>query len=165
MGQNLPCLCNDSINYLRSIHVDQLDSIQYDEYHTTIPNGTLNFVRQTEPTPFYLIGVENQLDLYLLNLQLNKFGYPSLNRLLNTDSLELKCNSWYGNINILSSESKQLIWILELKNKYLYIYKSEDYYRDPNDPIKTKLVMMLNLGNEDAKIFGEKESIFIKELK
>lgn len=201
MTNNLPCLCIDSVNYISSIEINQIDSIEYDVYHTLIPNGKLNFVRQIEPIPFYLIAIENNrykisidskniiaeiyfnkntlyfkdsvnifsfsrvqknskmndINLNFLNMQLNKFGYPSINTLLNEDSLELECNSCLGNINILRSKNHKIIWILELKNKYLYIYKCDEFFRDPLDSLRTKLVMMLNFGNEESKFFGNKD--------
>ena len=78
----------------------------------------------------------------LLNKSLALRAYPPIQSILKEDSLLLFCNSW-EEINVVCSQKRNKVWILEIKDGYLLIKKETTLQRDPKEKIKTKTIKKL----------------------
>jgi hypothetical protein len=111
------------------------------------------FIKSTIPFDFSKNQYPSYLDnITLLNNALLSRGYPSIQTILEEDSLGCNCNAWLGNINMIYSYKTRKSWVLEIYNGFLHIYKiTNTLESDPLDPILKKEIKRLKWvtnGNE-----------------
>jgi len=109
-------------------------------------------------------------NITLLNKSLSSRGYPDIQVILKADDLIFYCNAWLGERNMIYSYKDRKLWVLEIKNGYLYIEKVTRH-RDPSDLVKTKVIKKLkwitngkerlSRKNDDYRIFYPIENIEI----
>lgn len=99
-----------------------------------------NFIMsESESSNEYDSPVEEGISL--LNKALWQRGYPSIEKIIGTDNLGFSCNSWWNSgLNILYKKDETKLWILSIKDGYLYIDNILNPFKTPFDPIKKKLV-------------------------
>lgn len=102
------------------------------------------FIKSAIPFDFwenkYSVDLEN---ITLFNKSLSLRGYPTIQSILEEDSLRMDCNAWLGNRNMIYAPNTKKSWVLEINNGYLHIEKIINPSRDPLDVIKTKVIKKL----------------------
>ena len=109
------------------------------------------FIKSAIPFDFWnsknFVGSEN---INLLNKSLLSRDYPTIQDILKEDSLQMNCNAWLGNRNMIYASNTQRSWVLEISDGFLYIEKVINHH-DPLDALKTKVIRKLKWvtnGNE-----------------
>jgi hypothetical protein len=85
---------------------------------------------------------DNKDNVYLLNIALNKRGYPPIEQIVAHNSLLCECNPWIGGTshNLLytyEEEQPSLCWVLDIVKDSIYI-KKVIFGDDIDDPIRTE---------------------------
>ena len=76
----------------------------------------------------------------LLNKSLIARGYPTLEEIVDHDSLNCNCNKWIGKVNLLSVKGHPLHWVITIEDNNLNFYKDTNSGRDPSDPMITEKI-------------------------
>ncbi|GAB6013519.1 hypothetical protein [Viscerimonas tarda] len=119
--------------------------------------GSRQFIRSVVPFDFWgnksPVGFEN---INLFNKSLLSRGYATIQTILKEDSLQMDCNAWLGNRNMVYSTNARKSWVLEIKNGFLYIEKVIKH-RDPLDEVKTTVVKKMKWTTNGKERLSRKE--------
>jgi hypothetical protein len=158
---------SDSTRYGISVDSENIDfELTFkDDTLLLIDNiGSRQFVMSVIPFDFLgnksPVGFEN---INLFNKSLLSRGYPTIQTILKEDSLQMDCNAWLGNRNMVYSTNTKKSWVLEIKNGYLYIEKVIKH-RDPLDEVKTTVVKKMKWTTNGKERLSRKEKYPVKYI-
>ena len=138
-GYNI--ISEDSNKYVIADCCSYLELILVNDTLLLLDNGKCNkFIKSNYSFEDHYIDETYSLyNIDLLNKSLALRGYPKIQSILKTDSLLLFCNDW-EKINVVCSRKRNKVWILEIKDGYLFIKKETNPQRDPKEKRKTKTI-------------------------
>lgn len=113
--QYIPALFQDSTIIMGILQIVSDTLYYYDNYSNT-KIAYINYGSAGDNDWAY-----DKEHIRLLDKAFDMRNYPSLEKILNNDSISCNCNPELGVINLISSKGNG--WILEQKNGYLFIYK------------------------------------------
>ena len=137
-------ISEDSNKYVISDGYSNLELILENDTLLLFFNGNYKkFIKSNYSFEYYYFDKTYALyNIDLLNKSLTLRDYPPIQSILKADSLLLFCNGW-ENINIVCSQKRNKLWILEIKNGYLFIKKETTPQRDPIEKRKIKTIKKL----------------------
>lgn len=110
-----------------------LYDLRDNQYFTFIKSN----IESDSSYPEFFLGYEN---VKYMNEAFTSRGHPPLEEIIKMDSLSCDCNHWMRGTNLVTIWQKPYAWILELDSGYLKIEEEINLYRDPLDPVETRLL-------------------------
>lgn len=145
-GYNI--ISEDSNKYIIADCCSNLELILVNDTLLLLDNGNCKkFIKANYSFEYHYLNKTYALyNIDLLNKSLTLRDYPPIQSILKEDSLLLFCNGW-ENINVVCSQKRNKLWILEIKNGYLFIKKETTPQRDPIEKRKIKTIKKLKWDN------------------